>query len=202
MVTNVSATGRFTQIAFWFAGEVGCWTPAGRASESPGGLAWAALWLLVFVHASGTLSAAMTYLRPPNQALRADVDYSLGVYETEGDSPFRFTRRRSVTVLQAVKPWMKLTLGVNQPDLAKKPVDVKIWVNQKLTVRTQLTSIIPIVRYIPVGDGGKRMMLETWVSRVDRPSDRGENDSRELGLLVSWNFLDAPPPDSVIGDVR
>jgi hypothetical protein len=190
---NIVVAVTFWTLAFWFAGEVGRWTPPGKKSRSPGRLAWAALWLLVFVHESGTVAAALTYLRPPNQALRANIDYSLGLYEPQSDSPFRWTRQRSVTVLQAIKPWMELTVRANQPDLAKEPLDVKVWVNHKLTARIQLTSVDPITCYIPVGDGGKRMMLETWVSRVERPSDRGQDDPRELGLLVKWEFVDTPP---------
>jgi hypothetical protein len=137
----------------------------------------------------------LTYLRPPNQALRANIDYSLGFYEPQSDSPFRWTRQRAVTVLQAIKPWMELTVRANQPDVAKEPVDVRVWVNHKLTAQMQLTSVDPITCYFPIGSGGKRMMLETWVSRVERPSDRGQDDPRELGILVKWDFVDAPPRD-------
>ena len=154
--------------------------------------------MLVFVHAGGTVIAALTYLRPPSQAMRANMDYSLGFYEPEDDSAFRWTRQRAVVVLIAVKPWVELTVRATHADLPNKPVDVKVWVNQKLAVRTQLASAEPITRYMPSGDRGKRMMLETWVSRVERPRDRGQDDPRDLGLLVRWDFVDAPPRNGAI----
>ena len=143
------------------------------------------------------MNAALTYLRPPNQALRANMDYSVGFYEPEDDSAFRWTRQRAVAVLTAVKPWMQLTVRASHA-VPTEPVDVKVWVNQKLAVRLQLASADSITRYIPAGDGGKRMMLETWVSRVDRPRDRGQDDPRDLGLLVRWDFVDAPPRNGAI----
>ena len=92
---------------------------------------------------------------------------------------------------------MELTVRVSHA-VPTRPVDVKVWVNQKLALRMQLASADPITRYFPAGDGGKRMMLETWVSRVDRPRERRQDDPRDLGLLVRWNFVDAPPDNAAI----
>jgi hypothetical protein len=199
---NIVVAFTFWTFAFWFVGEVGRWPCPGRGLKSPHRLTWAALWLLVFVHAGGTVIAALTYLRPPSQAMRANMDYSLGFYEPEDDSAFRWTRQRAVVVLIAVKPWVELTVRATHADLPNKPVDVKVWVNQKLAVRTQLASAEPITRYMPSGDRGKRMMLETWVSRVERPRDRGQDDPRDLGLQVRWNFVDEPPHHGAVESAR
>jgi hypothetical protein len=191
----------FWTFAFWFVGDIGRWRRPGEESRSSGRLTWALLWLLVFVHAGGTVKAALTYLRPPNQALRANMDYSVGFYEPEDDSAFRWTRQRAVAVLTALKPWMELTVRASHA-VPTEPVDVKVWVNQKLALRMQLASADPITRYFPAGDGGKRMMLETWVSRVDRPRERGQDDPRDLGLLVRWDFVDAPPGNAAIDKIH
>jgi hypothetical protein len=198
---NIVIVLTFWTFAFWFVGDVGRWRRPGEESRSAGRLTWVLLWLLVFVHTGGTVSAALTYLRPPNQALRANMDYSVGFYEPEDNSAFRWTRQRAVAVVVAVKPWIELTVRASHA-VPTEPVDVKVWVNQKLAVRLQLASADSITRYIPAGDGGKRMMLETWVSRVDRPRDRGQDDPRDLGLLVRWDFVDAPPHNGAIENIH
>jgi O-antigen ligase len=190
---NIVVALTFWTFAFSLAGDVGRWTPPGEEVRSLPGLAWTALWLLVLAHTAGTTYAGLTYLRPPLQALRADVDYSSGFYAPEDDSEFRWTRQRAVAVLPAVKPWMELTVRFNHADVRQKPVDVKVWANQQLALDTWLTSTEPITRYIRANDDGRRMTLETWVNRVTRPGDLGQEDPRELGLLVRWRFVDAPP---------
>ena len=102
--------------------------------------------------------------------------------------------------------WLALTLSVNPLRIAGgasasgisrntpiRAVDVKVWRDRQLVVEEHLTSTAPVTEYIPVPDGGDRILLETWVSRVTRPRDIGVADDRELGLLVKWDFLDAPP---------
>jgi hypothetical protein len=44
---------------------------------------------------------------------------------------------------------------------------------------------------VRVPDGERRVILETWVSRVLNPFEFGVMDGRQLGLLVRWRFLDA-----------
>ncbi len=78
-----------------------------------------------------------------------------------------------------------------------RPVDVKVWRDRQLVVEERLTSTAPVTKYISVPDGDRRLLLETWVSRVIRPRDVGVADDRELGLLVKWDFLDAPPAGGV-----
>jgi len=41
-------------------------------------------------------------------------------------------------------------------------------------------------------DGEDRLVLESWVSRVLRPRYFGGADPRDLGLMVEWDFVDAP----------
>jgi hypothetical protein len=101
---------------------------------------------------------------------------------------------------------MALTMSVNHFKIAGgsspsgishnapiRAVDVKVWRDQQLVAEEHLTSTAPVTEYISVPDGDKRVLLETWVSRVITPRDVGVADDRELGLLVKWDFVDAPP---------
>jgi hypothetical protein len=38
-----------------------------------------------------------------------------------------------------------------------------------------------------------RLLVETRVDRSVRPADFGMKDTRELGLRIGWEFVDAPP---------
>ena len=193
---SIAVAATFWTFSWWFINEVGGWRQQGHGMPSARRLAWAALWLLVLAHGAVSVRAARTFLRPPVQAMRADIDYSTGFYEPEGDPPFRWTKQRAVAVMPVAKRWIKLEVLVNHVDLAQRPVDAKVWVNGQLAVNTLLTSPAVTIRYALVGDGPKRMMLETWASRVVRPIELGSSDSRELGLMLRWTFVDAPPPDA------
>jgi hypothetical protein len=92
---------------------------------------------------------------------------------------------------------LQVTFFVQHIDLPKDPVDVKVWANRQLLVQTRLSTIEPVMRYFKVPDGDRRVVLETWVSRTLNPRDFGVPDDRELGLLVDWKFVDAPPPGTV-----
>ena len=123
----------------------------------------------------------------------------------EDGSDYRWTRQRAVTVIDAPARWLALTLSVNPLRIAGgpsasgisntpiRPVDVKVWRDRQLVVEEHLTSTAPVTQYISVPGGRQRILLETWVSRVTRPRDIGVAGDRELGLLVKWDFLDAPP---------
>jgi len=133
------------------------------------------------------------------RAQRAGIDYSLGVYLPEGaggPEEFRWAKQRAVVVIPASAPWMELSVKVGHLDLERSPVDVKVWVDRTLTLRTRLRTVQPVTRYIRA-PSGTRIMLETWVSRLHLP-EPGVTDRRERGLLVRWNFVDAPPPDAII----
>ena len=84
---------------------------------------------------------------------------------------------------------------MNHIDIGARPVDMKAWVDGHLVVDTRLASTAPVTKYVRVPDGETRVLVETRVSRVIKPSDFGVPDDRELGLLVKWRFMTAPPAD-------
>lgn len=156
---------------------------------------WIVVWAVVAVFAAGTAYSASHGLRVAARAAEFDWPYSYGFYGPEMGpvGEFRWTGKQGVIVLQAPKPWMKLTVSVNHPDLAREPVDVKVWRDSEEVLRATLKTTNPVTEYIRVPAGDKRIVLETQANRVLRPADFGLQDPRELGVMVAWDFIDAPP---------
>ena len=90
---------------------------------------------------------------------------------------------------------MELTVWVNHLDIGARPVDTKAWVDGHLVIDARLESTAPVTKYVRVPDGEEWISIETRVSRAIKPSDFGVPDDRELGLLVRWRFMTAPPGD-------
>ena len=161
----------------------------------------AVLLILVLLHVVATGYVGWIYLRPPLRALRTDWDYAYGLYDPEmiDGRDAQWTQRRAVAVIAAPKRWMQLTFWVNFSNVQKEPVDVKIWQDQALVVRTRLRTTEPVTTYLHVRDDDRRVMLETLTNRVMRPSDFGAfNDNRELGLAIHWQFVDKPPGGATV----
>jgi hypothetical protein len=188
----------FWTLAFWFLHETNA-LPAQPAHklQSPM-LAWVAVWALVFGHSVATAYVGWTALRPPVRAQWAGMDYSLGFYLPDGDGPdaFRWAKQRATAVVPAPKEWMEVTVKVNHPDLIQSPVDVRASVDGVSVLRTRLRTVDPVTRYVRVRPD-ERVIIETWTSRL-HTDDSGPHDRRERGMLVRWNFVDAPPPDAII----
>jgi hypothetical protein len=169
-----------------------------RGAASAG---WIAVWLMALGYAVATAGVGWSNLRPPVRAEAAGLDYTYGFYPPEENQTFRWAAKRAVVVLPAPpdRRWLQVTVRVERVNVARKPVEVKVWTDRHLIVRTQLTSIDPVTRYFKVPGGHSRVMLETWVDRTLHPHDFGMGDDREQGLLVDWRFLEALPPGAVAG---
>lgn len=155
---------------------------------------WLGVWALVAIFATGTVYAARHDLRAAARASEFGWPYSYGfsIPESGPAGEFRWAGRRGVVVLDAPRPWMRLTVSVNHADVIRKPVDVKVWRDNEQVIGTTLNSTEPVTEYVRIPAGKKRIVLQTEVNRVVRPSDYGAADSRELGLMVTWDFVDAP----------
>jgi hypothetical protein len=206
---DVIVTITFWTMAFWYVSLVGVPTGApasiGASEENKTGLnsrAWGIISAVLVIYAVGTASLAATSLRVPVRAQTAEWPYwpySYGFYDPESDGSgqqFRWTGRRAVTVLEAPTEWLRLTVSANHRDLDTKPVDVKVWRDRELVLRSRLSTTTPVTKYVHLPGAEKRVIIETWASRVVRPSDFGAEDTRELGVMVKWEFVDAPPPDA------
>jgi hypothetical protein len=201
---EISVSMTFWTMAFWYVSLVGAPPPASLRLP-----AWAAIAAILVVYTAGAVRAAANELRVPVRAARGGWAYSYGFYPpepAENGGEYRWTRQRSVAVIDAPAPWMALTIAVNHLRIAGgspasgitrqapiRAVDVKVWRDGQLVVEERLTSTAPVTQYISVPAGDRRLVLETWVSRVIKPRDIGIADDRELGLLVKWDFLDALP---------
>jgi hypothetical protein len=141
---------------------------------------------------------AATSLRLAARSQRTGFPFAYGFYYPEPDADggeHRWARRRAAIVVHATSPRMDVLVGVNHRDIAADPVDVKVWIDGALALETRLADTN--WRTVPVQVGAtRRVIVETWVSRVVRPIDLGVADARELGLLVKWRSLDAAAAES------
>jgi hypothetical protein len=184
---NVVVAAIIWAFTFAFAGETGR-RPADAPPSSIQPRWWAVLWILVVVYAAAMAYVGMTLLRPPVQAMRAGLNYASGFYPKDGDAPYVWTAKHAVAVVPTAGRWLTLESIVNHPDAYKNPVGVKVWVDGALVMNKSVTSSFPITASVELSGGADRVMIETWVSRINRPSDSGGDDHRELGMAVGWKF--------------
>jgi hypothetical protein len=189
---SIAVALMFWTFVFAFAGEADRWKREGDISAPSPRLWWALVWILVVVYAAAMVYVGMTFLRPPLQAMRAGLNYASGFYPKDDESAYSWTGKRAVTVVPVSGRWLDLELIVNHPDAHKNPVDVKVFVDGRLTVSRSATSSYPITGSVELKPGADQVLIETWVSRVSRPSDFGGDDTRELGMAISWKFVDRP----------
>jgi hypothetical protein len=79
---------------------------------------------------------------------------------------------------------LKFTAWIDHPDADERPVPVRVWADSKLVYSGDLKRSAAIVLDIPASAGEKRMLIETRIARLWRPSDYGRGDTRELGLSI------------------
>jgi len=192
----------FWTFAFWYVLLVN--TPMlrsdGAGRQSPA--LWLAVWTIALAFVGGTAYVAATGLRVPYRALRADWYYvsgfSVSIVRSDGQE-FRLTDRKAVEVLKAEKRWLKLTIWASHADAQQDPVEIKVWRNRDLILRTVVRDATPITRYVEAAASERRMMIQTWVGRTWRPNP----DARPQGLAVAtWEWLDAPPPGAQLVSAR
>ena len=153
--------------------------------------------LVVLAYGAGTAYLSATWLRVPFRAERLGWPFSYGFYYVEPDGEGgeqRWARRRAVAVVESPARWLALRVSVNHLDLDTRPVHAKAWVGRTLVLDVTLSTTNPVVTYVEVPEGQKRITIETAVDRTVWPRDMGSPDQRELGLLVGWRFLDVRPP--------
>ena len=188
----------FWTYAFWYVLLVN--PPMLRSDEPPRQppALWLAVWTIAIAFVAGTAYVAATDLRVPYRALRADWYYVSGflapVVRSDG-LQFRVTDKKAVEVFPIEKRWLKLTVWADHPNAQQDPVEIKIWRDRALILRTVARDATPITRYVEAPAGHRRMMIQTWVERTWR----SRPDTRPQGLEVAkWEWLDAPPPGAQI----
>jgi hypothetical protein len=181
----------FWTAAYWYVSIVGAPRTAPLTREKWGGVLAVAL-----IFAVGTIAFATTALRVPARAQRVGFPYSYGFYYPEPDGTggeYRWARQRGSMVVAAPKRVVELSVWVNHRDIDTKPVDVKVWCDGTLALKTTLKDTSPVTIFVELPASDTRMIVDTWVNRIVRPKDVGVDDNRELGLMVRWNFIDRVP---------
>ena len=187
----------FWATVFWFALVSGVAAP--RPPQALGGRAWLAPVALAAVFVAATAWVAATGLRLPARAMRADWDFAYGLAAPEplpDGSTFRWTEAHAVWVASYDQPLVRVTYWVHHPDVATRPVHVRIGdesgrlVDEWLHDTASHTVYVRIDGWAPaqaVGSdaGARRLMLEAWVDRTWRPSLTGGTDTRDLGVGIS-----------------
>jgi hypothetical protein len=188
---DAAVTVTFWALVFWYtllvtppAGAALRWLAAGRV--------WIAVWVLTLVYVGGLACISRGALRVPHRAQRADWDYSYGFYKPEAAGTadeFRWASRRAVAVVPPTDRRIEVTAWTHHPDIVERPVDLKVWIDGVPLLDSRRDGGEPITWAVRIPEGQTRVLIETWVDRTWRPSDRGEADTRELGPGVRWRFI-------------
>ena len=190
----------FWTMAFWYVSLVG--SPQGAPLSRR---TWGAVAVVAVTFALGTGYLAATSLRVPARAQRAGFPYMYGFYYPEPDGAggeYRWARQRATAVVDAPARVLALSVWVNHRDIATNPVDVKAWCDGTLVLQTALRDTSPVTKYVRLPENEKRVIVDTWVNRVVHPRDLGVDDSRDLGLMVRWSFVDRVPDGVAAIDLR
>jgi len=188
---NAAAAFTFWLLAFWFVRQLDP-VVLGRG----GGVArwaWAVGLALVVVYTVGLAAVSMAELRVPHRALLGEWDLEYGFHEPESSplyGEYRWTRRDAVAVMPAETHRVGLTLWVHHPGADERPVHLKVWRDDELVVDVRRSDATPVVVELNIPENARRFMLSAWVDRTWRPTDIGEEDPRELGMAMAWQFLD------------
>jgi hypothetical protein len=200
-------------VAFWAAARGYGWmVEAPQAWRRLPRTAWVAVAAVVLVFGAGTARVAATELRVPFRAARIGWPYAYGFYPPVPDGrggEARWTAPRAVSVIETPPRWMALTVSVDHlaltsphaaasPVVPTRPVVVRVWCDGQAVLDTELRDTRAITTYVRIPDGQTRVVLETRTSRALRPKELGLDDDRELGMLVSWRFVDRAPPDAPV----
>jgi len=191
---DVALAMTFWVIAFWYSKIATCHWRRLPTIGAPWFPHWAVIAVVVAAATIGTAAAARHSLRVPVRAIRAGWPYEYGFYQPEsapGGGAQRWTRKNAAIVIAAPSARMKVTVSVNHGDVVTHPVHARVLVDGRVVIDEELHSSGPLTVVVDVAPW-TRVLLETSVDRVFRPSDRGLEDSRELGLLVRWEFAGTP----------
>jgi hypothetical protein len=192
---HVVATFTFWTAAFWYTSIVGV-----PASRPLGQWAWLLVLAVPIAYGIGTANLGASQLSVPGRLEYMGPPHSFGFYWPESDGSggqFRWAKRVAAAIVDLPTSWMILTVRVNHFDISSRPVDAYVWCDGVPVIKTHLQSTAPASARVHMPDGTKRVLIETWASRVIRPKDLGLADDREFGLMVDWQFVSGPQVGAV-----
>ena len=189
---NPAVAFTFWTLAFWYVFLVGNAMPVLSPRINPR-VFWVGVWMLALTYVGGVGYVSGTELRVPFRAQKAGWDYSYGFYDPELDGAegsFRWTSERAAAVVPVAEDLIELSVWTHHPDVALDPVKLKVWLDGELVLESLRTDGESVGRTLRRPTGQDSVVIETWVSRTWKPSDYGQDDSRELGAGVRWRFYD------------
>ena len=188
-----AVTLTFWTFAFWYLGLL-----VGREQEESRtwrlferrAVGWVFVTGVVVAYAVGTVYVAKKSLGVAKRAQYFGWNYNYGFHGLEqAERPFRWTAQEGVTVVPAGGRTFVLEIWSADPDVKRRPVHAKVWVDDHLVVNERLAHSFPIERRVVLPPGEKRVIVRTWVDRTWSPQAHGSHDTRELGLAVGdWVF--------------
>jgi hypothetical protein len=185
----------FFALVAWFARLV---PEAPRQRERGPGevrLAWLVATVLAIAYAGGHLLLARGSLHPVQRAHEANRDYVIGAYPREplpGTSQFQWTGQESRFFWAAKTPYMAIRFWANHPDIAARPVHVTVTSPCGVLFNEDLTSDKSMSLGLVVPEGQRTLEADVRVSRTWSPADKGEADTRQLGVGILADFSTDP----------
>lgn len=133
-------------------------------------------------------------LRPPFRAKEFGHGYRYGLHRPfEGTAGTTRTTAHAVDVPLAPTKWVKLTVWVEHPDANERPVALQVWCDDEPIVRGRFPRGVPMTRYVAINSENRRFVFEARVDRTFQPS---ASPGPEVGLDLSWEFVNEPPASS------
>lgn len=143
-----------------------------------------------------TWHLARTQLRVPVRAQQLGWPYSYGFYDAEPDGAgglVRWMGKRAAALIEVHGPLLRVSVRSPLPNIERDPVALSIWADNRLVLRTRVSSGHPVVATVPVRPGATHILLDIRVNRTVRPREvGGVADDRDLGALVAWAFTTEP----------
>lgn len=148
--------------------------------------------ILAVILAVTTLVAGMGKMRPPFRAKAFGHGYRYGLHKPfEGTAGTTRTTAHAVDVPQAPTRWMKLTIWVDHPDANERPVGLRVWCDHQRIISGRFPRSVPLTRYVAVPGDNRRFVFESTVDRTFQPTAM---PGPEVGLSMSWEFVNDAPP--------
>jgi O-antigen ligase len=181
----------FWTLAFWVLMLADSRTANTEGADRAAGWQMPTAIALAAILAVMTAAAGFGSFRPPFRAARFNLGYRYGLHgPIQGAAGTTRTTAHAVEAVQAPTKWLKLTVSIEHPDADERPVDVRVWRDHERILGGRFPRGVPMTRYVAVPGENHRFVFESTVDRTYRsPAARGP----EVGLTVSWEFVNEPP---------
>jgi len=183
----------FFALVAWFATLV----PDARRESRPAEarVAWIVAAALAVAYTAGHLLLAGGSLNVVQRARRAHRDYVVGAYAPEPlpqANVFQWTRQDARFIWSARDRFMVVRFWAPHPDIASKPVHVRLTSRCGILFDEDLTSPESMSLGMALPEGQRTLEASLHVSRTWSPAEAGEADARTLGVGIVADFSNDP----------